>query len=153
AAARIGGWQREEAAAAAWLALLVSSSGPAGNTFGSYLFDGNGLFTQALAMPFFVLTLALGFRLCAGERPASPVMLGVGMALTFAFQRLYGYLAALVLIAVGVPSFAIRGDRRRLLRDALLAMAVFGALSAYQLLSIWQDTPLMRRSEFGPDSR
>ena len=61
------------AVASAALSPLIATNNLYGLEYGSYLWRGNGLFTQAVAMHFLLLTLGFGFRVTYNVTPAFAV--------------------------------------------------------------------------------
>src|SRR5215831_311438 len=76
------------AVAAAVLAPLVSTNGLFGLEYGAYLWRGNGLFTQAVAMHLLLLTIGFGFR--AIHRTGAAVHAGLLLGFTFLAHFIYG---------------------------------------------------------------
>jgi hypothetical protein len=124
------------AAAAACLAPLISTPQLYGLEYESYVWAGFGLFPQAVATHFLLLSLGLGFR--ALLRGASATCAGVMLGLTFLSQFVYGYMGALSICLLAV----IPGDgipRLPRLRRVLWIGTVALLLSAFQLLPLWLD--------------
>src|SRR4030095_16273624 len=93
-----------------------------GIEYGSYVWRGNGLFTQLVAMHFFVLAIGTG---CVAIRRGRPITVaGKLPALTFLSHFIYGYMAAATLILVA----AISGGEDSPIRRAVRLLWV-GALS------------------------
>lgn len=135
------------AAAVALLAPLVASPNLYGIEYGSYIWRGNGLYTQVVAMHVFVLAIGAGCRAIRGGRAVWAA--GLLLALTFLSHFIYGYMAALTLVLVA----ALPGDdtpvRRRFTRLFWIA-AMSIALTAFQLLPIITDGPFINRSRWEP---
>lgn len=135
------------AAAVALLAPLVASPNLYGLEYGSYIWRGNGLYTQLVAMHFFVLAIGAGCRAIRHGRAVWAA--GLLLALTFLSHFIYGYMAALTLLLVA----ALPGDdapaRRRFTRLLWIA-AMSIALTAFQLLPIITDGPFINRSRWEP---
>ena len=83
------------AVAAAVLSPLVATNGLYGLEYGSYLWRGSGLFSQAVAMHLLLLALGFGFRAVQGRR--EPVAAGVLLGLTFLAHFIYGFIGAISL--------------------------------------------------------
>src|SRR4051794_8197778 len=134
------------AAAVAILAPLVASPNLYGIEYGSYIWRGNGLYTQLVAMHFFVLAIGAGCR--AIRRGRIVWAAGLLLALTFLSHFIYGYMAAATLVLVA----ALPGDapaRRRFVRLLWIAAMSIG-LAAFQLLPIITDGPFINRSRWEP---
>ena len=79
-------------AAAGLLAPLVSTNFLYGVEYGSFIWSGNGLFTQAVATHFLLLTIGFAF---AGIRTGRRLRLaGIFLGLTFLSHFIYGYIGA-----------------------------------------------------------
>lgn len=135
------------AAAVALLAPLAASPNLYGLEYGSYIWRGNGLYTQLVAMHFFVLAIGAGCRAIRHGRAVWAA--GLLLALTFLSHFIYGYMAALTLVLVA----ALPGDdtpaRRRFTRLLWIAAMSIG-LTAFQLLPIITDGPFINRSRWEP---
>ena len=135
------------AAAAACLAPLISTPQLYGLEYESYVWAGFGLFPQAVATHFLLLTLGCAFR--ALRRGGSATLAGVMLGLTFLSQFVYGYMGALsvcllaLLPGAGVP-------RLPRLRRVLWIGAVALLLSAFQLAPLWIDRAFINRTPAGP---
>jgi len=137
---------RMTAAAVALLAPLIASPNLYGIEYGSYIWRGNGLYTQLVAMHFFVLAIGAGCRAIRQGRLVWAA--GLLLALTFLSHFIYGYMAAATLLLVA----ALPGDtpaRRRLVRLLWIAAMSIG-LTAFQLLPIITDGPFINRSRWEP---
>ncbi len=138
---------RMTAAAVALLAPLAASPNLYGLEYGSYVWRGNGLYTQLVAMHLFVLAIGAGCR--AIRRGGAVWAAGLLLALTFLAHFIYGYMAAATLVLVA----ALPGDesppRRRFARLLWIAALSIG-LTAFQLLPIFTDGAFINRSRWEP---
>jgi len=82
------------AVASAAISPLIATNGLYGLEYGSFLWRGNGLFTQAFAMHLLLLTLGFGFRAVRGK--SSPVLSGVLLGLTLLAHFILGFIGALL---------------------------------------------------------
>jgi Flp pilus assembly protein TadD len=132
AGARLLGWNRWIAAAAAVLSPLLVSTPGYGYEDASYTWSGFGVWTQLWGM--WLLPLAWGLSWRAVNRGKSYALAGLAIAITIACHFLTGYLALLVLVPwvlVDLPRV-----RRRLIRAAVVGG---GAL----LIASWVLVPLV----------
>ncbi|MGH9558595.1 MAG: hypothetical protein ACRD30_05095, partial [Bryobacteraceae bacterium] len=83
------------AGAAAMLAPLISTDALYGLEYGSYLWAGSGLFTQAVACHFLLLAIGFGYRAIRRGRPLA--LSGILLGLTFLAHFIYGYIGALTI--------------------------------------------------------
>ena len=124
------------AAAAACLAPLISTPQLYGIEYESYVWAGFGLFPQAVATHFLLLTLGLAFRALLRGAPAT--LAGIMLGLTFLCQFVYGYMGAVSICLLAVlPGAGI--PRLTRLRRVLWIGAVALLLSAFQLIPLWLD--------------
>ncbi len=132
------------AAAASILAPCISTNFLYGVEFGSYTWAGSGLFPQAVATHFLLLSLGFGYRAIREGRRV--ILAGVLVGLTLLCHMIYGHMAALSLALLAVlPAESSRGIRvRRLLTMGAAAFAI----SAFQLLPLLRDTPLINHSRW-----
>ncbi|MCX6628884.1 MAG: hypothetical protein NTW28_14790 [Candidatus Solibacter sp.] len=131
------------AAAAACLAPLISTPQLYGLEYESYVWAGFGLFPQAVATHFLLLTLGLAYR--ALRRGGSATLAGIMLGLAFLCQFIYGYMGALsVCLLALVPGAAIPRPER--LRRVLWIGAVALVLSAFQLAPLWIDRAFINRT-------
>ena len=131
------------AAAAAMLAPLISTPQLYGLEYESYVWAGFGLFPQAVATHFLLLSLGFGFRALRRGGSATPAGLMLGLA--FLCQFVYGYMGALsVCLLALIPSAAI--PRLVRLRRVLWIGAVALLLSAFQLAPLWTDRAFINRT-------
>jgi hypothetical protein len=116
--------------AAALLAPLVAGDS-FGIDFGSYVWAGHGLFPQAVATHFLLLTIGLGWR--AIRRGRNWVLPALLLALTGWCNLLYGYVGAVTLCMVAaIPEPLWKARFRQLLKIGLL-----GAICALPKLAAW----------------
>jgi hypothetical protein len=135
------------AAAVAALTPLVASPNLYGIEYGSYIWRGNGLFTQLVAMHFFVLAIGTG---CAAVRRGRWVTVaGALLALTFLSHFIYGYMAAATLILAAAMPGGEDSPVRRAVRLVWVGALSF-ALAAFQIVPMLQDGPFINRSRWEP---
>ncbi len=134
------------AAAAALLSPWVTTEGLFGLEYGSYLWRGSGLYTQSWGMHLLALSLGLAWQ--AVRRGRRLTLAGLMLALTFLAHFIYGYMGALsiVLLALlpGTEPLA-----RRLVRLGYLGAVSF-ALTAFHLVPLLADAPMINRSRWEP---
>lgn len=135
------------AAAVALAAPLIASPNLYGLEYGSYIWRGNGLYTQLVAMHFFVLAIGAGCRAIRQGRGVT--VAGLLLGLTFLAHFVYGYMAAATLILVAALPDAGVPWRRRFLRLGWVAALSIG-LTAFQLLPMIVDGPFINRSRWEP---
>ena len=132
------------AVASAALSPLIATNNLYGLEYGSYLWRGNGLFTQAVAMHFLLLTLGFGFRVMRGK--SSPVLTGLLLGLTFLAHFIFGFIGALSLLVLSfLPN--VLELRQRLARIAVLACIAF-SVAAFQLVPMLLDGFLINHSRW-----
>lgn len=135
------------AAAAAILAPLVSSNGLYGLEYGSYVWAGSGLFTQAIAQHFFLLTIGFGYR--ALRRGYGLAITGILLGLTFLAHFIYGYMAALTLcLAALIPQRETRWTARAARTAFVGAIALL--VSAFELVPMLRDSTIINHSRWEP---
>jgi len=145
AAARLLAFTEMEAAAAALLAPLVSTNFLYGIEFGSYVWAGSGLFTQAIATHF--LLLAIGFGYQAVRRGKYRSIAGILLGLTYLAHFIYGYIGALTICLAAVlpasgPAFRLRAAR------TLWVGAVAFLVAAFELIPMLRDGYLINHSRW-----
>ncbi len=145
-AARWLGLRPRTAAAAALLSPWVATEGLFGLEYGSYLWRGSGLYTQSLAMHLLALSLGLGYQ--AVHRGRRRTLAALMLALTFLAHFIYGYIGALAIVLAALVPGAVTLPRR-LLRVAWVG-ALTVALTAFQLLPLLADAPMINRSRWEP---
>jgi hypothetical protein len=133
------------AAAAAMLAPLISSAGLYGLEYGSYLWAGSGLFTQAIAQHFFLLTLGFGYR---GLRKGSGLTIaGILLGLTFLAHFIYGYMGALSLCLLALIPNRETPVLARIARTGFIGAIAF-ILAAFELLPLMFDGAIINHSRW-----
>jgi hypothetical protein len=139
--ARFFGWDRWVAAGAALVSPLLASTpvylherAGYGHEFGSYSWDGLGLWSQLWAMWLLPIALGLSWRAVSRQDPPRYAVAAIVLGLTAALHFLTGYLA---LLALGVWVLVRPSEfRARLGRAALVG---FGAVLAIS----WVVVPLL----------
>jgi|SRR5579883_684040 len=134
-------------AAAAMLAPLISTEALYGLEYGSYLWAGSGLFTQAIASHFALMTIGFGFN--AIRRAKSLAFTGVMLGLTFLAHFIYGYIAAITLCLLSLLPDRGTPRRGRILRTAWIGAVAF-AVSAFELLPLVTDGAIINHSRWEP---
>lgn len=144
--ARLFQLSENTAAAAALLSPLVSTNGLFGLEYGSYVWRGNGLFTQAIAMHLMVIAIGLGFRCVRVSGKCT--LAGLTLGLTFLAHFVYGYMGA-----ISVCVFAVVGGTSGLSKR-LWRLAVVGVtsvcVSAFVLIPALMDSPWVNHSRWEP---
>lgn len=145
-ASQILHWPKKVGVLAAWLSPLIVNIVLFGHQASSYLYDGYGVFTQAIAVPIFVLTLATIMRLFtfASDRVAWSIYAGLGLSLTFSLHAFLGYF---ILCLLGLFSLFTVHKKKKLVLILGVPALIFLLTNGYQLWSIWQDHPLMHPVE------
>ena len=142
--ARLLGWERWVAAAAALVSSLLASTPGYGYEFGSYAWRGWGLWSQLWAMWLMPLAWGFSWRAVSQSKPTRYAVAALVVGLTAAFHFLSGYLAFLVL---GVWVLIRPGEfLRRLGRAVLVGL---GAL----LIISWVVVPLLLDSRWTSQSQ
>ncbi len=144
ALARLLSFSRLTAAAAAMLAPLISTPGLYGLEYGSYLWAGSGLFTQAVAMHLAMLSIGFGYSaILRGRRLA---LTGLLVGLTFLAHFIYGYIAALTICLLALmPGAESRAAR---IGRTVWVGAVALAVSAFELIPLLLDSPIINHSRW-----
>lgn len=143
--ARCIGLDELPASAAAILAPLISTSALYGLEYGSYLWAGSGLFTQAIASHFFLLSIGLGFR--ALKQGRSLALTGCVVGLTFLAHFIYGYMAGLTLLLLVLLPDSKTSRTTRLIRLGYLGAAAL-AIAAFELVPLLKDGAFINRSRW-----
>ena len=142
--ARLLGWERWVAAAAALVSPLLASTPGYGYELGSYAWRGYGMWSQLWAMWLMPLAWGFSWRAVSQSKPTRYAVAALVVGLTAAFHFLSGYLAFLVL---GVWVLIRPGEfRKRLGRAALVG---FGAV----LIISWVVVPLLLDSRWTSQSQ
>ena len=126
-----------------------------GVSFESYLFVGFGLFTQAVSVPFTLLSLTSGLELLgwsgrdvSKRRIRLAIEVGFWIALTCLTHFFYGYFVTLSLAILGAIGLLKKWHRpEQIAREAAIVAVIVAIGMAYILLSIFQDYPLLARFE------
>jgi len=134
---RLLGWSRTIAAAAAVFAPLLFSITGHGFEYKSYLWVGNGLWSQLWAM--WTLPLAWGFcwRYLESRRHFVPAMIFVSLTIVFHFLTAFMVFAGLGVWLVVSPS----RFRERLSRAVLIGLGALGA-------TLWVSIPLLSQGQW-----
>jgi hypothetical protein len=132
-------------AAAAILSCLVSTPGLFGLESSSYVWVSFGLFTQAVACHFALLTIGLGFRAIRGGRLIA--VTGMLLGLTFLAHFVYGYIAALTICLIAL--LPARDNARRIGRTVCVGAIAF-LVSAFELLPLSLDGAIINHSRWEP---
>jgi hypothetical protein len=142
--ARLLGWERWVAAAAALVSPLLASTPGYGYELGSYTWGGYGMWSQLWAMWLMPLAWGLSWRAVSQSKPTRYAVPALVVGLTAAFHFLSGYVAFL---ALGVWVLTRPGEfLRRLGRAALVGL---GAL----LIISWVVVPLLLDSRWTTQSQ
>jgi len=142
--ARLLGWERWVAAAAALVSPLLASAPGYGYELGSYTWGGYGMWSQLWAMWLMPLAWGFSWRAVSQSKPTRYAVAALVLGFTAAFHFLSGYLAFLVL---GVWVLIRPGEfLRRLGRAVLVGL---GAL----LIISWVVVPLVLDSRWTSQSR
>ena len=136
AAARWFGLRPLTAAAAALLAPLVSTNFLYGIEYGSFTWAGSGLYPQAVAANFLLLSLGSGFRALRTGRRLT--LAGILLGLTFLSHFIYGYMGALSLALLTVIPDAAVAWTARLRRMVWVGVAA-AALAAFEIAPLLID--------------
>ncbi len=141
--ARLLGWGRWTAAAAAAVSPLIVSASGYGYEHGSYTWRGYGVYSQLWGM--WMLPLAWGTTWRAVTRGKYYVAATAALALTMAFHFITGYLAVLT---VGV--WVLVAGSGYLVRAGRAAVVVIGSVlvASWVLVPLIGDTKWTTRSEF-----
>ena len=132
AAGRLFGWNRWACAAAAAMSPLLSSAAGVGYEQISYLWRGNGVWSQLWAMWTLPFAWALGWRAVSQWKSAVAAVAVTALTIAFHFQTGYLALLPLALWVIIVPTQFVR----RLLRAAVVGI---GSL----LTAAWVVVPLI----------
>ncbi len=133
------------AASAAMLAPLISTPALYGLEYGSYLWAGSGLFTQAVACHFALLSI--GFAYGAIRQGRRLALTGILLGLTFLSHFIYGYIAALTACLLAVMPDSETPRAIRIGRAAWLG-AIALALSAFELVPLMLDRAIINHSRW-----
>jgi hypothetical protein len=147
AAARLLDLGRPAALAAAVMTPLIASGGLYGLEYGSYVWAGNGLFPQSVAAHLLLLSLGFGWR--ALRRGTGFTLAGVLLGLTCLAHLIFGYMGALSLVLAALLPEGEVPRAARVMRTLRIG-AVALALSAFQLLPLVIDGPIINHSRWEP---
>ena len=141
--ARLLGWERWTAGAAAAISPLLVSTPSYGYEHGSYTWQGYGIYGQLWAM--WMLPIAWGLTWRAVTRGKYYAAAALALALTMAFHFITGYLAVLT---VGVwVLVAGAGFLHRVRRAALTTVGAM-LIAAWVLVPLIGDTKFTARTEY-----
>jgi Bacterial membrane protein YfhO len=133
------------AAAAAMLSPLISTDGWYGLDYSSYVSTGRGLFPQSVAAILLLLSIGYGFRAVRHGRQG--VLAGALLGLTCLSHFIYGWIGAVSLCLLALlPDPAVARQLR--IRRTLCVGCVALVLSAFQLLPVWIDGPILNHSRW-----
>lgn len=144
-AGRLMTFEPMEAAAIALVAPLVSTNYLYGLEYGSYIWAGNGLFTQSVSCHFLLLALGFGFQAIHRGRRQTTAGILLGCALLSHF--IYGYIGAVSLGLMAVlPSETVTLPARfaRLAKVAVISFFI----SAFELIPLFRDGALINHSRW-----
>jgi hypothetical protein len=144
------GFGRFPAAAASLTAPLIATNGLFGLEFGSYIWRGQGLYTQLWGMVLLPPALAVGYGVLRQGRGYLWATLLLGA--TLMSHLLLGYIAFIAMGILAVvpamgpwtPGVTLLEIRRRILRLALLSALVFAATSYFIVPFLLDDSYLNR---------
>jgi hypothetical protein len=134
------------AAAAAILSPLISTPGLYGIEYGSYVWAGYGLFTQAVACHFTLLTIGFAYRSIRGGRWLA--VTGLLLGLTFLSHFIYGYIGAMTVCLLALMPDAT--PRRVRIGRTIWVGAIAFLVSAFKLLPLWLDGSIINHSRWEP---
>jgi hypothetical protein len=133
------------AAAAAILAPLIATNNFYGLDYSSYVTIGRGLFPQSVAAILLLLAIGYGYRAVRYGRHC--VIAGLLTGLTCVCHFIYGWIAAVTIILIAL----LPGDhiaRILRLRRAIAIGAIALLVSAFQILPVLRDAPILNHSRF-----
>lgn len=131
------------AAAAAILSPLISTQGLYGIEYGSYLWAGSGLFAQAIACHFTLLTIGFAYRAIRNGRLLA--VTGLLLGLTFLAHFIYGYIAALTICLLALMPDRDTPRAARIGRTVWVGAIAF-VVAAFELLPLWLDGSIINHS-------
>jgi hypothetical protein len=147
ATARLLSFSWLTAAAAAMLSPLISTDALYGIEYGSYLWAGSGLFTQAVAFHFAMFSIGFGYR--AIRKGQSLAWTGVLVGLTFLAHFIYGYIAAITLCLLAVLPQSEIPRRARILRTVWIGAIAF-LVASFELIPLLLDGAIINHSRWEP---
>lgn len=135
------------AAFAAMLAPLITTPDLYGLEYASYVWAGRGLFTQAVACHFLLLTIGFAYR--SIRRGSMLAVTGTLLGLTFLAHFIYGYMGAVTIcvLALMPDRDAPRGKR---IRRTMAVGAIAFLVSLFALLPLWTDGAIINHSRWEP---
>ena len=136
---------RYGAVAAALAAPLLATNGLFGLEYGSFVWRGKGLYTQAWAIHLLPLTLGWSFRAVQSGRGL--VGAGVLLALTFLAHMIYGYMGAVSICLLVVLPHPRISRLHRLVRIGFIGL-VSMSLTAFFLLPLLSERGLINQSRW-----
>jgi len=142
-AARLFGWDRWIAGAAALVSPLLVSTPGYGYEHGSYVWLGYGMWSQLWAMWLLPIAIALSWRAIARGR--SYALAALATAITIALHLIMGYLA---LLAIGVWVLITPSEFRQRLIRAVIVGAGAVLTVAWVLVPLIQDSSYSSRSQY-----
>ena len=143
AGARLLGWGRWTAAAAAAVSPLVVSVSGYGYEHGSYTFEGYGVYSQLWGM--WMLPIAWGLTWRAVTRGRYYAAAALALALTMAFHFITGYLAVLTVVVWVLVAGS--GLGRRAIRAGVVVLGSV-LIAAWVLVPLIGDTKWTTQSEY-----
>jgi Gpi18-like mannosyltransferase len=142
-AARLFGWDRWIAGAAALVSPLLVSTPGYGYEHGSYVWLGYGMWSQLWAMWLLPIAIALSWRAVARGR--SYALAALATAITIALHLIMGYLA---LLAIGAWVLIKPSEfRQRFIRAAIVGAGTV-LTAAWVLVPLVQDSSYSSRSQY-----
>ena len=145
AAARLLELSPLTAAAAATFAPLISADLWYGLDYSSYISNGRGLFPQSVAAILLLLAMGCGFR--ALHRGRFGVLAGFVLGLTAICHFIYGWIGAVTLCMLALLPDAAATRMLRARRTLVVGCFAMG-ISAFQLLPVWIDRPILNHSRW-----
>jgi hypothetical protein len=133
------------AAAAAILSPLISTPGLYGIEYGSYVWAGSGLFTQAIACHFALLTIGFAYQAIRTGRWLA--LTGLLLGLTFLSHFIYGYICALTIGLLALMPDQDSARRARIGRTVRVG-AIAVLVSAFELMPLWLDREIINHSRW-----
>jgi Gpi18-like mannosyltransferase len=141
--ARLLGWDRWTAVAAAMVSPLIVSAPGYGYEHGSYTWQGYGVYSQLWAM--WLLPICWGLTWRAVARGRYYAAAATALALTVACHFITGYLA---LLTVGVWALALGGALLKRVGRAALVVGGSLLIASWVLVPLVADTKWTTKSEF-----
>jgi hypothetical protein len=127
------------------LAPLISTDAWYGLDYSSYVTTGRGLFPQAVAAVLLLLAIGCGFQALGRGRYGAPA--GLLLGLTCICHFIYGWIGAVTLCLLALlPDAAVARSLR--IRRTVFVGGVAVLVSAFQLLPVWIDSPILNHSRW-----